>query len=122
MSYAWESFSEAMRALASGDSQRERLLRAYKLHLMQLTVKDVPSEIRDDFDRLAIAIRRCSAREAGSLKRIADNVDDKEVASMIDSIIRMYDAITRYQPLPQPGRRHQGWDSGVPGLSDPALQ
>jgi hypothetical protein len=102
MSYAWESFSQAVRALASGDTQRERLLRAYKMHLMQLTKKDVPREIREEFDRLVIEIRRCSAKEGRNLKRIADNVGDHEVASMVDSIIQMYDAVTRYQPLPAP--------------------
>jgi hypothetical protein len=102
MSYAWESFSQAMRALASNDTQRERLLRAYKMHLVQLTKKDIPAEIRDDFDRLVIEIRRCSVKDKGDLKGIAEHVGDHEVACMIDSVIRMYDAVARYQPLPSP--------------------
>jgi hypothetical protein len=113
MSYAWESFSQAMRALASGDTQRERLLRAYQLHLMRLTKKDVPAEIRDEFDKLVIEIRRCSAKEGRILKRISDSVDDSEVSSMVNSIIKMYDAVTRYQPLPAPARSHADSNSDM---------
>jgi DNA-directed RNA polymerase subunit N (RpoN/RPB10) len=110
MSYAWENLSQAMRTLASCGTQRERLLRAYTSYLTRLTSKDVPAEIREQLDRLTIEIRCCSIKEGHSLKHISDGVGDNEVEAMIDSVIRMYDAVARYQPLPAASRvRQQDW-------------
>jgi cation transport regulator ChaB len=100
MSSAWKSFHLAMYALSSGDTQRERLLRAYKLHLMRLSKKDVPAEIRDQFASLQDDISRCAAREGEcGVKNTLNAMSDDEIKRMINSIIHMYDAVTRYQPI-----------------------
>jgi hypothetical protein len=100
MSLAWKSFHLAMYALTSAAPQRERLLRAYRLHLSRLNPKEMPSEVRDDFAALAANITRCpAARHECSIKNTIDAAQDHEIAAMINSIIKMYDAVTRYQPL-----------------------
>jgi hypothetical protein len=100
MSLAWKSFHSAMYALTSADPQRERLLRAYRLHLSRLTPREVPQEIRDDFTALATAItRRPAATGECRIKNTIDAAEDREIVSMINAIIKMYDAVTRYQPL-----------------------
>jgi hypothetical protein len=100
MSLAWKSFHLAMYALTSAEPQRERLLRAYRLHLSPLSPKDIPAEVRDEF----IALSRRITREHGgpgecSVKKTVEAAEEREVVSMINSIIKMYDAVTRYQPL-----------------------
>jgi hypothetical protein len=100
MSYAWESLSAAVRVLANSDTQRERLVHAYNAHLRRLTSRDIPAEIRAEFVRFEIEIRRCSVKEGHLPKCIHANVLDSEVAAMVHSILRMYDAVARYQPLP----------------------
>ncbi|MDB5841822.1 MAG: hypothetical protein JWQ23_3774 [Herminiimonas sp.] len=106
MSYAWESFNLAMHTLASRESQRDRLLRAYKLNLMQLDQKDVPKEIRDEFSQLTRNIGRFPVQEGECIiKRTVESLEDNEIELMIDSIIRMYDAVARYQPLPRQQQR-----------------
>ncbi|MES2535873.1 MAG: hypothetical protein V4632_08375 [Pseudomonadota bacterium] len=100
MASAWESFHFAMLELAGADSQRERLIKAYKSNLMRLAKKNVPVELRSEFTRLVQEIERRPAKyNECTVKNTVDAMDEKEVVAMINSIIRMYDAVTRYQPI-----------------------
>lgn len=100
MSLAWKSFHLAMYALTSAAPQRDRLLRAYRLHLSRLSPKEMPAEVREDFAALTATITRCPAdKHECRIKNTIDAAQDHEIAAMINSIIKMYDAVTRYQPL-----------------------
>jgi len=100
MSLAWKSFHLAMYALTSAAPQRERLLRAYRLHLSRLNAKEMPAEVRDDFAALTANITRFpAAKNECRIKNTIDAIEDHEIVAMINSIIKMYDAVTRYQPL-----------------------
>jgi hypothetical protein len=69
---------------------------------MQLAQKDVPKEIREEFSKLARNIGRFPAQEGECIiRRTVESLKDEEIDLMIDSIIRMYDALARYQPLPR---------------------
>jgi hypothetical protein len=100
MSKAWKNFHLAMYALTSDAPQRDRLLRALKLHLSRLDAQDVPSEIRTEFARLMAGVD-CADGKGGTdgIQSNIDAADSREIASMINAIIKMYDAVTRYQPL-----------------------
>ncbi|MDB5840380.1 MAG: hypothetical protein JWQ23_2332 [Herminiimonas sp.] len=100
MSSAWESFHRSMYMLVGADSQRERLVKAYKLNLARLTKKDVPAEIRIDFINLTKDITRNPRKENGCpVMHTVYAIEEREVVAMINSIVRMYDVVTRYQPI-----------------------
>jgi hypothetical protein len=100
MSYTWNKLQLAVHCLASAGSQRERLAAALAEHLACLRPKDLPSGWQAEFalalDRLCLG--RVLEQEA-SVRRIVDALDDEDVDAMISSILRFYDAVTRYQPL-----------------------
>jgi hypothetical protein len=67
---------------------------------MRLSKKDVPAEIREQFAGLQDEISRCPAKEGEcGVKNTLEAMSDEEIRIMITSIIRMYDAVTRYQPI-----------------------
>ncbi|MDP3843348.1 MAG: hypothetical protein Q8Q81_12320 [Oxalobacteraceae bacterium] len=99
MSLAWGRLRAAVTALSGAESQRERLINAY-ISLICLKHKDLPAEIRTDFDALMNGVTFCSIRETQQVARDKVNqLDDAQVISMIILIIDMYDLTTRYQPL-----------------------
>lgn len=69
-------------------------------HLICLRPKDLPATSRAEFaymiDRLCLG----RVQELGSVQRMVDAIDDHEVAAMVDTILRIYDAVARYQPIP----------------------
>ena len=90
----------AMYALTSAAPQRERLLRAYKAYLSRLGAKDVPAEIRAEFAAMVENMERGHARPGEcKIKKNIEAAEDRDIVSAINSIIKMYDAVTRYQPL-----------------------
>jgi hypothetical protein len=90
----------AMYALTSAAPQRERLQRAYKQYLSRLGAKDVPAEIRVEFAALVAHMERGHAKIGEcKIKKNVEAAEDRDIVSMINSIIKMYDAVTRYQPL-----------------------
>lgn len=100
MSYAWKQLRLAVRALAGGGSQRECLVNAYA-RLMPLKPKDLPFEIRAEFAKLmhGPAMRDGkSVRE--NVRAMVAMLPDAAVVSAVHSIIDMYDAVARYQPVP----------------------
>jgi hypothetical protein len=100
MASAWESFHLAMLELTGTESQRERLISAYKSNLMRLSKKNVPVELRSEFAKMVLELERRPAKyNECTIKNTVDAMDEKEVVAMINSIIRMYDAVTRYQPI-----------------------
>jgi hypothetical protein len=101
MSIAWEQLRRAVHTLAEAGPQRERLTRAFVDHLTPLRPKDVPAEIRDDFVALIAALPACrSGRDATAVHSRLAALDDATVRTMTVSIIAMYDAVARYEPIP----------------------
>lgn len=89
----------AVTALGGVEPQRERLTKAY-VSLMSLRAKDLPVEIRSDFELL---MRGVVSSSLGGPKLVAqrkiDFLNEVEVSTMISSIIHMYDITASYQPL-----------------------
>lgn len=100
MSYAWNKLRLAVHCLTGSGPQRERLAAAIAGHLACLRPKDLPSAWRGEFT--SVIGRFCLAQvqeQAASVKRTVETLDDEDVGSMIGSILRLYDAVARYQPL-----------------------
>jgi hypothetical protein len=97
VSVAWKQFHLAVYRLAGPESPSERLSSAVTMHLSRLTEKDVPSEIRPQFVKFLTGVRDLVVQpgEHGSMHD--DN--DSGIESSIRSIITMYDALIRYQPV-----------------------
>ncbi|WP_019139878.1 hypothetical protein [Noviherbaspirillum massiliense] len=100
MSYAWSKLRLAVRCLADAGSPRERLALAIAEHLVCLRPKDLPSAWRAEFASVInrLCLRRVVEQDA-SVQRMVEVLDDAEVGAMIASILRLYDAVTRYQPM-----------------------
>jgi len=106
MSSAWESFRLSMHILTGPHSARERLIKAYKTHLMHVSPKDMPTEIRQEFLRLATRFTPGqTAKNQCIISHTVMQMDDQEIAATIYAIINMYDALTRYQPIPKLSER-----------------
>lgn len=100
MSHAWETLRLAVHKLAQSGSRRERLAEAFTKYLHGLRPKDLPLEVRKDFAKLKEDIHINGGYKA--LDKVTDkfeSIDDANVGLMIDSIIDIYDAVTRYQPI-----------------------
>jgi hypothetical protein len=100
MSKAWQLLQSAVQQLAKSGTQRDRLANAITENMLLLRLKDLPFEIRKDFSKLLNGInweqvvdKRLTVRER------LDSINDAEIDLMIDSILDMYDSVTRYQPL-----------------------
>jgi hypothetical protein len=101
MSSAWYKLKCAVHILAGAEPPRERLLHCYTYHLADIRLKDLPPEIRGDFSLLALQLSRGPGQSAEDVKQAVEAISDEDVMAMIHSIIDMYDAVTRYQPLPR---------------------
>ena len=111
MSLAWNQLALAVHELVGTGTPRERLVLGYDLHLAQLRNKDLPKEIRAQFSSLVTHIHH-GGRHDHSVAAAVNAFSDLQVHSMMDSIVDMYDVVTRYQPLLAPA------DQGRPNLPD----
>lgn len=99
MSQAWEMLRAAVHKLAKVGSPKERLVGALSENLLLIRPKDLPPEIRKDYAALVDELCLGRVQENGAtIKSMVESVDDAQVALMIDSIIDMYDAVTRQEP------------------------
>ncbi|WP_206047154.1 hypothetical protein, partial [Noviherbaspirillum denitrificans] len=83
--------------------------------LIKLKPRDLPSEVSEDFADLVSGISRFPVKHVTQEIRAAvDVLSNAQVMDAISRIMRMYDAVSAYQPLPV---KHPG---GVPCRSLPA--
>ncbi|MGV3742205.1 MAG: hypothetical protein ACO1NO_07840 [Burkholderiaceae bacterium] len=106
MSHAWKKLRSAVGKLVKEGSQRERLTAAM-IDLATLKAKDLPIEIRQEF---VVAMDYvCHSGIQGdnpSLELVISRLKDADVHIMVQSILGMYDAVTRYQPIPHGAREN----------------
>jgi hypothetical protein len=122
MSYAWRQLQSAIRTLAGTTDRRDRLACAYG-KLVKLKSKDLPSEAAADHALLLRRIPRFPLKNITQEIRIeVDALSDAEVTAAIQTIMKMYDAVSAYQPRPV---RHPGGPrrsaAELPVWSVPAL-
>jgi hypothetical protein len=105
MSYAWTQLQSAIRSLAGTHDRRDRLAGAYS-KLIKLKTRDLPAEVADDHTRLLARISRYPAKNVGQeIRAEVDALSDADVSAAIRAIMKMYDAVSTYQPRPV---RHPG--------------
>jgi hypothetical protein len=112
MSHAWKKLRSAVNKLVQDGSQKERLTAAIT-DIATLRGKDLPVEIRQEF--ISTMDRICFGRileEGATIQFMVDSMKEKDVEATIHSILNMYDAVTRYQPitstLPAHSKNHEG--------------
>lgn len=99
MPSAWEAFHAAAQILAGPESQRARLARAYAEQLAYLGKKDIPKEIRDDFLKVMNLTLCAGGPDKRAIMEGLSAMGDAEITGAINTIIRMYDTVTRYEPI-----------------------
>ncbi|MDB5823173.1 MAG: hypothetical protein JWR21_1877 [Herminiimonas sp.] len=97
MSVAWKQFHLAVYRLAGSEPQSERLANAVTMHLSRLTEKDVPSEIRPQFVEFLSRVR--DLRTVPPDVATPQQENEPGIQENIRSIVSMYDALIRYQPI-----------------------
>ena len=104
MSYAWKKLRSAVGKLVRAGSQRERLADAI-IELAALKVRDLPIEIRQEFTAAMDCLGKIPVHEHGaSMEMMIGAMKDSDVNLMAHSILNMYDAVARYQPIPYSAR------------------
>ncbi len=100
MSYAWQTFESVILTLMGEGSQRTRLLKAcVDDRLLELKVKEIPSEIRGYYEKLLAVLLRHSSDKEG-ITRALDATSDEQITAMIKLIHDIHDVLVQYQPLP----------------------
>lgn len=99
MSHAWKKLRTAVHKLAQEGPQRVRLAAAIT-DIATLRPKDLPAEVRhelsDAMDRICLG----RVQEQGAtITLMIEAMHDRDVQLVIDAILNMYDAVTRYQPI-----------------------
>lgn len=98
MSYAWQQFSCAVKALNRPCDERTRLSNAYS-KLVKLRSRDLPAELVDDFNLLVGGISRFPARNLSrEIKSRVASLDDVQRAAACSRISMMHEVLERYQP------------------------
>jgi hypothetical protein len=104
MSYAYEQLRLAMQCLAQPEPLQERLAKALTESLIYLRPKDLPAACRKDFRDLVDA---SSIEQAKGMSKILATkirvISDREANAMARTILRLYDTVTRYQPISKEG-------------------
>jgi hypothetical protein len=98
MSAAWREFNKAMAHLAGPGPQRQRLAQACSPAMLGMKRKEIPREVRAEFDALVRLLGSDWERGAGGVVVQVDGLSDPEVAQAAAKVLAIYDQLTRYQP------------------------
>jgi len=100
MSTAWITFSRAMKYLSGPGDQRERLAHACSADMLHMKRKEIPQEVRAEFDALLHLIGKnwtaTSAAPTGAA--LVRALNDAQIAQAATKVLVIYDQLTRYQP------------------------
>lgn len=101
MSYAYDQLRLSMQYLAQSGPLHERLAKALSEILMSLRPKDLPSACRSEFGTLMnkFSLPHNTSRRKTLITQIRA-VSEQEAHVMAQTIIFLFDTVTRYQPLP----------------------
>ena len=104
MSTAWEQLFDATVVLASSGPIKQRLVDAYRTHLVTLDRDELPKELREEFCSLSncmCAVRplRGESAEQATVRKMSD-IEASQVAARI---VNMLGAVVRLQMFQQRG-------------------
>src|SRR5690349_11992273 len=97
LDYAWEKFYVAVDTLASGTgSIQERLADAYMSALIRLYPADLPKNLREDFEKLRVTMRRIEpTSDEGRITAAARAMSTDEAQQWAEKIVSMFNHIAR---------------------------
>ncbi len=100
MSIAWITFSRAMRHLSGPGNHRERLAHACNADMLHMKRKEIPQEVRAEFDALLHLIGKTWNGHAGAPTgaELVRALNDAQVAQAASKVLIIYDQLTRYEP------------------------
>jgi hypothetical protein len=91
--HAWEKLHLTVSSMATSEEPLEtRLRHAFWNQLHRLRSEDLPLEIREDFTEVFEALTKRSEYAA---------LTDDDARRLIESVISMYDRVTRYEDVPE---------------------
>jgi hypothetical protein len=99
----FERFRDASLLLVGGGPLKQRLAQAFHRHLINLTVEDLPRDLRDPYAQLAAAFH--SAHRTGSLDAVTSSVlkmSEAEACGHAQAIVRMFSSLHEGQPASRP--------------------
>jgi len=101
MSIAWIAFSQALEHLAGPGEQRERLAHACSTEMLQMKRKEIPQEVRAEFDALLQLIGKnwTTTAVAPSGPALVRALNEAQIAQAAAKMLVIYDQLTRYQPI-----------------------
>lgn len=91
MSATWDRFHGAALVLAGAGPVKQRLAKAYRVHLADLDVEELPRELRAEF--LTIATSLTAGRAVGGLGVVDATVrklSDAQAASYASRVVELY--------------------------------
>lgn len=89
-----------MRHLAGPGDQRERLAHACSADMLHMKRKEIPQEVRAEFDALLHLIGKSwrSQTRDPSGAALVHTLNDAQIAQAATKVLMIYDQLTRYQP------------------------
>lgn len=102
MSATWQRFHGAALVLAGAGPVKQRLADAFRIHLLDLEVEELPRELRAEFLSLSASL---TSRRAVGAQSIVDatvlKLSDAQAAGLSARLIAMYGQLAQSQAAPQ---------------------
>lgn len=97
MKTTWDRFQAATLSLARSGSIKDRLNDAYRRHLADVAVEDLPEAIREDFRAFSCALRREPplTRSDDTIRATIRKMSNADANSAANSVVRMFAALPR---------------------------
>jgi len=97
MKTTWERFQSATLSLARSGSIKERLTIAYRRHLADVQVDELPAQIREEFRAFSCSLRREPPLVRGddAIRATIRKMSDADANGAATSVVRMFAALPR---------------------------
>jgi hypothetical protein len=105
MSTVWEHFEGAVLALVSSGTIKDRLAKAYRDHLVEVSEDDLPREIREEFRVVARTLtrERPLLRGEDAVRATLRKMSPAEADALAVTVVRLFGAIPH---VPVPARHN----------------
>jgi hypothetical protein len=97
MSTAWEKFQGATLSLARSGSIKDRLTEAYRSHLAELDIEELPKDVREEFAQFTrlLTRERPLFRGEDAVRATVRKMSNEEADRCACSIVQMFAALPR---------------------------
>ena len=97
MSYALRKFQGAVLELAGPETQRDRLINAYRLNLAHLDSADMPKAVWPIFESFRQKITRMTPQtdDIGRVATTVNTAGELEIKGLIEEVFALYESLIR---------------------------